>query len=67
MSGVFAEWQPVYAEHGIATFPVSIVGKDKKPAVKGYLKLGSKVSGQLAIKFPGHDAIGLACKRNKIT
>lgn len=67
MSGVFAEWQPVYAEHGIATFPVSIVGKDKRPAVKGYLKLGSKVSGQLPIKFPEHDAIGLACRRNRIT
>ncbi|MDX8438334.1 bifunctional DNA primase/polymerase [Mesorhizobium australafricanum] len=67
MSGVFADWQPVYAGHGIATFPVVIVGKDKRPAVKGYLKLGSKVSGQLAIKFPEHEAIGLACRRNKIT
>ena len=67
MSGVFAEWQPIYAAHGIATFPVSIIGKDKRPAVKGYLKLGSQVSDQLAIKFPKHDALGLACKRNNIT
>jgi hypothetical protein len=22
--GLFAEWQPIYAEHGIATFPVVI-------------------------------------------
>ena len=27
MSGVFAEWQPRYAAHGVATFPV---GPDKK-------------------------------------
>lgn len=67
MSGVFAEWQPRYAAHGITTFPVIIDGKDKKPAVKGYLKLGSSVSDQLALKFPRHDAIGLACRRNRIT
>jgi len=67
LTGVFAAWQPVYAGHGISTFPVSIVGKDKRPAVKGYLKLGADVSEQLAIKFPSHDAIGLACRRNKIT
>lgn len=66
MSGVFSQWQPHYAEHGIATFPVTIVGKDKKPAVSGYLKLGSKVSDQLALKFPHHEAIGLACRRNRI-
>ncbi|MBB3645614.1 hypothetical protein FHX14_001793 [Rhizobium sp. BK619] len=63
----FAEWQPRYAAHGIATFPVVIDGKDKRPAVKGYLKLGSKVSDQLALRFPAHDAIGLACRRNNIT
>jgi len=67
VNGVFAEWQPRYAAHGITTFPVTIIGKDKKPAVKGYLKLGSKVSDQLALKFPLHDAIGLACRRNRIT
>lgn len=65
--GAFAEWQPRYAEHGISTFPVSIDGKRKKPAVQGYLKIGIPTSGQLALKFPGHDAIGLACKRNRIT
>ncbi|MGO4619059.1 bifunctional DNA primase/polymerase [Ensifer sp. 2YAB10] len=67
LMGAFAEWQPQYAAHGIATFPVIIDGKDKRPAVSGYLKLGSKVSSQLTMKFPGHEAIGLACRRNKIT
>jgi hypothetical protein len=30
MSGIFKGAQPIYAEHGIATFPV---GPDKKPAI----------------------------------
>ena len=34
---VFGEAQPIYAEHGIATFPVT---KLKAPAVRGYLKMG---------------------------
>jgi hypothetical protein len=66
--GAFAEWQPRYAEHGIATFPVEIMDDGrKKPAVGGYLKLGAKYSSQLTLKFGEHEAIGLACFRNKIT
>ena len=34
---VFADAQPIYAEHGIATFPVTEL---KAPAVRGYLKMG---------------------------
>lgn len=66
--GAFAEWQPRYAEHGIATFPVDILEDGrKKPAVGGYLKLGAQYSSQLTFKFGGHEALGLACRRNKIT
>lgn len=66
--GAFAEWQPRYAEHGIATFPVVIREDGRKtPAVKGYLRLGAKYSSQLTLKFGEHEAIGLACQRNKIT
>lgn len=66
--GAFAEWQPRYAEHGIATFPVDILADGrKKPAVGGYLKLGGKYSSQLTLKFGEHEALGLACARNKIT
>jgi hypothetical protein len=61
--GTFAEWQPRYAEAGIATFPV----REKRPAVKGYLQAGLKASGQFALKFPDEDAFGFACRRNKIT
>jgi hypothetical protein len=64
MMGLFSEWQPRYADHGVATFPVRA---DKTPAVKGYLKIGSRTSDQLALKFPEVEAIGLACKRNRIT
>lgn len=63
MSGLFAEWQPRYAECGIATFPV----REKRPAVRGYLKVGMCASGQFALKFPTDDAFGLACRRNRIT
>lgn len=62
-AGLFAEWQPRYAERGIATFPV----RDKRPAVKGYLKCGMRASQEFASKFPGEGAFGLACKKNGIT
>ena len=68
MSGVFARWQPRYAEHGIPTFPVRIEGVDKKPAVRGYLNLGIVYSRQLALRFPANDAFGFALgKRTGIT
>lgn len=63
MTGIFADWQPRYAEAGICTFPV----RDKRPAVKGYLRLGSRTSEQLALKFANDNAFGFACKRNRIT
>jgi hypothetical protein len=64
MTGLFARWQPLYAEHGIPTFPV----RDKRPAVRGYLKLGSITSTRLAEKFPDANAIGFALgERSKIT
>jgi hypothetical protein len=67
--GRFSEWQPRYSEHGIPTFPVVIDDKGrKKPAVKGYLKLGCAVSRRLASKFAEHDALGFALgKRSGIT
>lgn len=64
MSGAFPHWQPRYAEHGIATFPV---WPDKKPAVRGHLKAGTRASTQFALKFPDFDCFGFACKRSDIT
>jgi hypothetical protein len=45
--GVFADWQPRYAVHGIATFPAV----DKRPAVKGWHRITPRASAQLAFKF----------------
>ena len=64
--GVFAQWQPRYAEHRLPTFPVD--GESKKPAVKGYLRVGLPGSQQLALKFGAIDAFGIAVgSRNRIT
>jgi Primase C terminal 1 (PriCT-1)./Bifunctional DNA primase/polymerase, N-terminal. len=66
--GVFAEWQPRYAEHGVATFPLLINGKSKKPATKGYARTGLKGSGQLVLKFPDVDAFAfMAGPRSNLT
>ena len=66
--GLFAEWQPRYANEGVATFPLSIEGKSKKPANKGYANTGLTGSEQLALKFPNADAFAfMAGKRSKIT
>jgi hypothetical protein len=66
--GVFAEWQPRYAEQKIATFPLDINGGRKKPATKGYGCVGLRGSEQLAIKFPEMDAFAfVAGRRSGIT
>lgn len=57
-SGVFAKWQPVYAARRIPTFPVRIVDGNKKPAVRGYLKIGTERSKALAQRFPNENAFG---------
>src|SRR3546814_13039617 len=62
-AGRFAEWQPRYAEAGISTFPV----RDKKPAIRGYLKTGPNLSRQLADKFGDAPALGFSCKRAVLT
>jgi Bifunctional DNA primase/polymerase, N-terminal/Primase C terminal 1 (PriCT-1) len=64
VSGVFAEWQPRYAEHGVATFPV----ENKRPCVRHWQKVGLKGSSQLAMKFADADAFGFQCgPRSRIT
>ena len=65
MSGVFSEWQPRYAEHKIATFPV---GEAKKPSVKGWQKVGLQVSEELAVKFKNANALGYVTgRRSNVT
>src|SRR5689334_21051120 len=55
----YAEWQPQYAELDIATFPV----KNKRPCVKGWQKVGTKVSAAFASKFAAAEAFGFQCGR----
>lgn len=62
-NGIFAEWQPRYAEAGIATFPV----RNKKPAVRGYMRTGAAGSRKMADKFPDATALGFACFRAGLT
>jgi hypothetical protein len=56
--GTFADWQPRYAEAGIATFPVLVDGETKKPAVRNYLKMGQRASSQLLLRFGEFNAFG---------
>jgi hypothetical protein len=70
--GPFALWQPAYAEHGIATFPIKIIENadkiEKKPAIIGYQKVGLRGSQQLAFKFTAAEALGFLCgPRSKIS
>jgi hypothetical protein len=61
--GIFEKWQPEYAARGLPTFPVNIIGKDKRPAIRGYMKVGSVASEKLAKQFADASAFGLACGR----
>lgn len=66
MAGLFAKWQPVYADMGVPTFPVD--GERKKPAVGNPLKGRCRASAQWAQKFPEANALGFACgKANDLT
>jgi hypothetical protein len=64
----FALWQPAYAEHHIATFPVEVVGDRKKPMISHYSKVGLRGSQQLAFKFADAELFGFMCgPRSKLT
>ena len=65
MSGIFSRWQPRYAEHGIATFPV---GEAKKPSIRRWQKVGLKGSAELANKFGDTNALGYVTgRRSNVT
>src|SRR5262245_51977607 len=56
-AGVFQAYQPKYAAHGIATFPVV----NKRPAVRGYPRLGLRASRELVGKFADASGLGFMC------
>jgi hypothetical protein len=60
-AATFAHWQPRYAEQGIPIFPVKFADGVKKPAVKGYTRIGSNRSAQLVFKFADAQAFGFMC------
>jgi hypothetical protein len=61
----FSEWQPIYAERGIALIPC---GPNKAPLVKNPQKFGREASTEIACKFSEASAFGYYCgKRNGIT
>ena len=63
-AGVFQTFQPQYAAHRIATFPVV----DKRPAVRGYPRIGLRASAELASKFVDAPALGFMCgRRSRVT
>jgi hypothetical protein len=63
-AGVFQTSQPQYAAHRIATFPVV----DKRPAVRGYPRIGLRASAELACKFAQAPALGFMCgSRSRVT
>lgn len=59
----FAGWQPIFAEHHIATFPL---GNGKRPAISAYNKVGLRGSSELASnpKFAAATAFGFMGGRN---
>ena len=63
--GVFSQWQPIYAEHEIATFPLN---EEKRPRIKRWQKVGIKGSTELADKFTDAEALGFVTgKRSGVT
>ena len=67
---MFAKYQPLYAEQGIATFPVEFIAEGnnkwrKKPAIRGWQTAGPKGSADLASKFVEADGIGCQCGPRK--
>lgn len=66
--GVFSEWQPIYAEAGLVSFPVDT--ERKAPAVGNWLKAGANASATWATRpaLADADGVGLVCgKRNRLT
>ncbi len=66
-TGIFPNAQPLYAAHGVPTFPINDA---KKPLVRGYNRIGQRHSGVLAHnpKFASTDGIGFVTgRRSRIT
>jgi hypothetical protein len=66
MSGLFAHYQPAYADLGITLLPCSTDAK--KPLVRNPFKMGIPASNHLAGRFTEVNALGFGSgRRNRIT
>lgn len=66
-SASLAAWQPRYAEHGVALFPVNILPDGrKKPSVAHWQRAGLAASNEWAKRFADNDAFGFALQRSKV-
>jgi hypothetical protein len=64
----FGEWQPRYTVAGVALFPVNITADGKVPAVRGYMRIGPRVSAQLTFQFGEARSFVFTCgPRNRLT
>lgn len=66
--GVYGEWQQIYADAGLVSFPVD--SERKKPAVGNWLKAGARASATWAARpaLAKANGLGLVCgKRNGLT
>jgi hypothetical protein len=67
-AGIFAQAQPEYAAHGVATFPVNVSDAGKVPAVRGFQRVGLAASRILSERFPHANALAfMAGSRSKLT
>lgn len=65
--GVFQNAQPLWAAHGIPTFPVRMEGRNKKPAITGYQHIGLPGSAQLVARHGNASMLGFMTNaRNRI-
>jgi hypothetical protein len=54
----FRDWQPLYADHRIATFRVRVSKDGKVPAIRRWQRVGLSGSRELAQKFAEAEALG---------
>src|SRR4051794_39005131 len=59
--GIFTDWQPRYARHGVPTFPVTVGANAKRPLVKSYLETDGGRSAGFLRKFGDAKSFGFAC------
>jgi Bifunctional DNA primase/polymerase, N-terminal/Primase C terminal 1 (PriCT-1) len=63
---IFGTWQGEYAQRGLPTFPVQIVGHDKPPMTRGYHRTGLRGSTELTRRFGSARALGITLNQRRM-